>query len=233
MAASSPTLEQSPAAGAIGFASLVVLVALLGYTVTAALDDWPSIMLATLGAMLGASFATTRIVAHDLDPRPVPPWPAGWTPRVAGFALATPGAVRGATLGLHATIAVLAGSVHVAGRLEEPRLLGLTLALGVVWFALFRGVLDAASPPDVIGTMPVTGDAPDSVFPALFQASASLLALTLLYLAVTADTPWLWRPAIWDDFQGPLLFVLLEAVTAPVASVARRRATPASQDATR
>lgn len=225
MAASSPTLEPSPAAGAIGFASLVVLVALLGYAVTTALDDWPALMLAALGAMLGASFATTRIVAHDMDPRPVPPWPDGWTPRVAGLALATPRAVRSATLGLHATIAALAGSVHIAGRLEEPRLLGLTLTLGVVWFALFRGVLDAASPPEVPGTMPAEGDAPDSVFPALFQASASLLALTLLYLAVTAETPWLWRPAIWDDFQAPLLFVLLEAVTAPVAAIARRRRT--------
>lgn len=223
MAASSPAPEPSPAAGAVGFAGLVVLVALLGYTVTAALDDWPSLMLAALGAMLGASFATTRIVAHDLDPRPVPPWPDGWTPRVAGVALGTPRAVGRAVLGLHATIAALAASVHVAGRLEDARVLGVTLALGVVWFALFRGVLDAASPPEVPGTMPVQGDAPDSVFPPLFQVSASLLALTLLYLAVTADTPWLWRPAIWDDYQAPLLFVLLEAVTAPVGAVARRR----------
>ena len=222
---SSP-LEPSPAAGAIGFAGLVVLVALLGYAITAALDHWPALMLATLGAMLGASFATTRIVAYDLDPRARAPLPPGWTPRVLGVPLSTPAAHTRARRGLHATIVALAASVQAAGWLQDPRLLVATLALGGLWYALFRVVIDLASPPEQPGEEPFSIDAgpPDSVFPALYQAAASALALGLIYLAIAADTPWLWRPTTWDHFQGPLLFLLLEAVSAPVAAIAKRQA---------
>jgi hypothetical protein len=221
---SSP-LEPSPAAGAIGFAGLVVLVALLGYTVTTALDDWPALMLATLGAMLGASFATTRIVAHGLDHRTPAPLPDGFAPRVLGVAVASGQARARVRRGLHVTIVALAASVQLAGWMEEPRVLTATLALGGLWYVLFRAVVDLASPPERLGDEPVlsSGAPPDSVFPPLFQATTSALALGIVYLAVTADTPWLWRPTAWDHFQGLLLFVLLEAVSAPVAAVAGRR----------
>ncbi len=219
------SLEPSPAAGAIGFAGLVVLVALIGYTVTAALDDWPALMLATLGAMLGASFATSRIVACDLDHRPPQPLPDGWAPRVLGIALASPKARTGARRGLHLTIAALAASAQLSGWLEEPRILTATLMLGGLWYVQFRAVVDLASPPERPGEEhgSVPGVPPDSVFPALFQASTSVLAIALLYLAVAADTPWIWRPTAWDHFQGPLLFILLEAVSAPVTAIASRR----------
>ncbi|MDP1571202.1 MAG: hypothetical protein Q8L86_14505 [Vicinamibacterales bacterium] len=220
----SSSLEPSPAAGAIGFAALVVLVALLGYIVTAALDDWPALMLATLGAMLGASFATTRIVGYDLDPRAPAALPDGWTPRVLGMAVATSGARAGVRRGMHLAILALAASVQVAGWLEEPRVLVLTLGLGGLWYTLFRAVVELASPPERPGDEPPpAAEPPDSVFPPLFQMSASALALGLLYLAIATDTPWLWRPTIWDHFQGPLLFILLEAVSAPVAAIAGRR----------
>jgi len=220
---SSP-LEPSPAAGAIGFAALVVLVALLGYTVTTALDDWPSLMLATLGAILGASFATTRIVSHGLDHQMPAALPDGWTPRVLGMAVTTPAARAGVRRSMHATILAIAASVQVAGWLEEPRVLALTLLLGGLWYALFRTVVELASPPEREDDEPrVPVEAPDSVFPPLFQISTAALALGLLYLAIATDTPWLWRPTTWDHLQGPLLFVLLEAVSAPVAAIAGRR----------
>jgi hypothetical protein len=218
------SLEPSPAASAIGFAGLAVLVALLGYIVTTALDDWPAIMLATLGAMLGASFATTRIVAHGLDDRAPAPLPDGWAPRVFGLSVSSGRARARVRRGLHATIAALAASVQLAAWLGEPRVLTATLALGAVWYVLFRAVVDLASPPERPGDEPLAAAvAPDSVFPVLFQMSASALTISLLYLAIAADTPWLWRPTTWDHFQGPLLFFLLEAVSAPVARIAGRR----------
>lgn len=220
---SSP-LEPSPAAAAIGFAGLVMLVAILGYTVTAALDDWPALMLAALGAMLGASFATTRIVADDLDARAAAPLPEGWTPRVLGLAVPTSAHVH-LRRGLHLTILALAASVQAAGWLEEPPVLAVTIVLGGLWYGLFRAVVDLASPPERPGDLqaPTASTQPDSVFSRLFQVSTATLALGLLYLAVTSDTPWLWRPTAWDHFQGLLLFVLLEAVSAPVAAIAARR----------
>jgi hypothetical protein len=218
------SLEPSPAASAIGFAGLVVLVALFGYVVTAALDDWPAIVLATLGAILGASFATTRIVAHDLDWRAPRPLPAGWSPRVSGLALTTTRAQRNAGRALHATILALGASAQAAASVEEPRILVATLALAGLWYLLFRAVVDLAAPPDPPEPSPqVPGETPDSIFPGLFQAAASILALTLIYLAVAADNAWLWQPTIGDHFHGLVLVVLLEAVSAPVVAVAGRR----------
>jgi hypothetical protein len=224
MAASSP-LDPSPAASAIGFAGLVVLVSLLGYVVTTALGDWPALMLATLGAMLGASFATTRLVAHDLDWRPPQPLPSGWSPRLFGLSLVEPSAQRMTRRALHAVILLLALSAQAAAWLEEPRLLVITLGLSGLWYLLFRAVVDLASPPDPAEPPPPGGpsEAPDSVFPGLFQAAASLLVIVLIALGIAADTDRLWSPARWDDFQGLLLLVLLEAVSAPVAAVAGRR----------
>lgn len=279
-----PPLDSPPAADAIRAAGAVVLAALAGYAAAAALDDWPALMLASLGAMLGASLAITRIVGRDLDAEAPRPLPENWTPRALGIKLRSPRDRRGARLALHGVIVLLAASAQVAGRLEEPRLLGATLALGGVWYLLFRATVDLAAPPEPFaldasglshepghepagaagdtpataadrparravppepcrettalapagspgglqapGSAPGAADiAPPSVFPPLFQAAASLLAVTLLYAAVAADNAWLWRPTSWDDFQGPLLFVLLEAVSAPVAAVAARQGT--------
>jgi len=225
MRASPPSLEPSPAAGAIGLAGLVVIVGLIGYTVTAALDDWPTLMLASLGGMLGASFATTRIVAHDLDHRMPGPLPEGWVPHVLGIPVASAAARRIVRYAMHAAILALAASVQAAGWLEEPRLLTATLGLGGLWYVLFRTVVDLASPPEDPDLDPLPpGPPPDSVFPGLFQFSTAALALSLISFGVTADTEWLWRPTTWDHHQGLLLLVLLEAVSAPVAAVAARRA---------
>ncbi len=52
----------------------------------------------------------------------------------------------GVRRGMHLTIVAPAASVQVAGWLEEPRVLALTLVLGGLWYALFRAVVDLASP---------------------------------------------------------------------------------------
>jgi len=218
-----PALEPSPAGQAIGMASGVVLAATVIYLGTAAADALPELMLAAIGAVLGAGVAINAIVARDLD-RSIPPWPDGWQPRLAGVPLRGARARLGVIVGLHLAVVGVAAAVQTAGVREDWRWLLVANGCAVAWWALTRALVDVAAPPEPVDgpTAPARSYDGASVFALAFVLAAVTFAVVLLYAAIAADTPWLPSPRLWDHYQGVLWFVLLEFVALPLALVARR-----------
>ncbi|MGE3276500.1 MAG: hypothetical protein AB7O67_15410 [Vicinamibacterales bacterium] len=195
------TMEPSPAARALSAAGLVIGIALAVYAGVAALDDWPQVVVAALGAVLGAGVAVNAIVSRDIDPWRLPPGPSA----------------RGAAWAHQATVVAVAGAVAAAGLTENPWWLALFVAAGALWLLTFRQLVAivAADDPRPPEKRPVETP-PPSVYPRAFQAVTLAFAFALLYAAIAADTPWLWRPAIWDDYQAALWLVLLEFSSLPL-----------------
>jgi hypothetical protein len=200
-------MEPSPAARALSAAGLAIAAALAIYAAASAADTLPAIVVATLGAVLGAGVAVNAIAARDIDPWPLPPGPP---------------ARRQA--GLHqATIVAAVGAVTAAGVTENGWWLAAFVSAGALWLLTFRQLVaiiaaDDPRPPD---ERPVEGP-PPSVYPRAFTVAMLVSAVALLYLGVASDTPWLWHPTIWDDYQGALWLVLLEFSSLPLTLAALR-----------
>ncbi|MGE0039561.1 MAG: hypothetical protein AB7H88_14335 [Vicinamibacterales bacterium] len=202
-------MEPSPAARALSAAGLAISFALAVYAAVAAADTLPAILVAALGAVLGAGVAVNAIAARDLDPWPPPPGPP---------------AERQAWLHQGALVAAV-GAVSAAGVTENPWWLAAFVSAGALWLLTFRQLVAivAADDPRPPEQRPVEAP-PPSVYPRAFGVAMLAAAMGLLYLGVAADTPWLWRPAIWDDYQGALWLVLLEFSSLPLTLVALRGA---------
>lgn len=220
---SSSALEPSPAGRAIAIATAVVLVALLVYVATAAVDAFPALLLAAIGAVLGAGVGINTIVARDLDQRR-PEVPAGWTPSAAGLPVRHPRAQRAALAAVHGAILAVAVTLQLLGLTEQGAWLAGTVVAGAAWFAAIQLAAQLAAPPErleIAPERPIETAGP-SVFATAFVAAAVALALAVLYLAVAGDSPWMPTPRLWDHYQGVLWLVLLEFVSLPLTLVAAK-----------
>lgn len=200
-------MESSPAARAISIAGLVVFLGLLLYAGADAAGRWPSVLLAALGAVLGAGVASNAIVARDVDPWRLPPGPPA----------------RPAAWAHQAAVVAVASAVAAAGITANPWWLAAAVSAGALWLLTFRRLVAivAADDPRPPEARPVEIP-PQSVYVPAFQLATVALALGLLYGGMATDWPWLWRPTTWDDFQGPLWLVLLEFASLPLTLAAMR-----------
>jgi hypothetical protein len=182
----------SPVQNAVGAASLVILIAMVLFSVAAYADAWPALVMMAYGAALGAGVAINAITARGLDMS------------ASTSTAATPAALlQGLTL---ATPIALAWSLW----LDDRRLLIVPVVLAGVWswqLWLLTGVLERGGSESADG----------SVYRQAFQLMTLAFVICLLYGAVATDTPWLWRPTVWDHFQGPIWFVVLEFAALPLS----------------
>ena len=200
-------MESSPAARAISIAGLVVFLGLLVYAGIEATDRWPAVLLASLGAVLGAGVAINAIVVRDVDPWRLPPGPPA----------------RSIAWAHQATTIAVAAAVAAAGFTGNIAWLAAAASAGALWLLSLRRLVAivAATDPRPPEVRPVEVP-PPSVYVHAFQIAMLTLALGLIYGGMATDTPWLWRPNAWDDFQGPLWLVLLELTSLPLTLAAER-----------
>src|SRR5687767_8517314 len=187
-------MNASPLRTAIGVASAVVCLGLALYAAAAAADDWPALVMASLGAALGAGFTINALVARDLDGDG------------AGDATRTRSPIT--RLFVHQLLCVaIPGFIAWAGRTEDPGWLIGAVVLGPLWAWTLSSLVDA---------LERTGISVRDVYPRAYQIAVLSVALWFIYGAIAADTPWLWRATKWDDFQGPVWFIVLEFASLPL-----------------
>jgi hypothetical protein len=192
--------DGSPLRNAIRAASAVICLALVVYAAAAAADDWPALVMASLGAALGAGFTINALVARDLDGD-------------AGAAAIEPRSTIPSVV-VHQLLCVAIPSfIAWAGRAEDPRWLIGAVALGPLWAWTLSTLVDAIER---------TGTSVRDIYPRAYQIAALSVAMWFIYGAIAADTPWLWRPTKWDDYQAPLWFVVLEFVSLPLTLAAMK-----------
>lgn len=189
-------MHGSPLRQAIGAASAVICLALIVYAAAAAIDDWPALVMASLGAALGAGFIINVLIARDLD---------------GSDAVSAAQNVRMPAL-LHQFVClVIPASIGWAGRSEDPSWLIGAVALGPIWaWTLMR----------LVAAVETAGLSTRDSYSRAYRIAALSLALWFIYGAIAADTPWLWRATSWDDYQAPVWFVVLEFVSLPLTLAA-------------
>ncbi|MGQ0735759.1 MAG: hypothetical protein ACT4QD_19155 [Acidobacteriota bacterium] len=202
-------MPDSPAAGAIGIAAGVIAGALAVVAALSVADAWPAVVLAAFGAALGAGVSINTIHARVLDG--AQPTATALDPRAAA-------ASRRLAVVHQLTIVLVVAAIVVAGVTENGWWWLAAAVAGAGWAAaLFRlaGHLERHECP-----------AGGSAYPRAFQLGLLAAALWLTYGAIAADTPWLWRPVRWDDFQGPIWAVVLEIAGLPLTLSALQRKPP-------
>ena len=154
--------------------------------------------MASLGAALGAGFTINALVARDLDVD---------TEAAESRPMTTMAIVH------QVLCMAIPALIGWAGRTEDPRWLLGAVALGPVW---------AWTLSTLIGAIERAGTSVRDTYPRAYQVAVVAITLSFIYAAVAADTPWLWQPTKWDDFQAPIWFVVLEFPALPVSLAMRK-----------